>query len=56
LVFIFIFFLGQNVAKYSGSNLHQKIANDPKFTTNVEGAIKDGFLAIDEDLKRGIYR
>jgi protein phosphatase 2C family protein 2/3 len=43
---------GQNVARYSGSNLHQKIAGDPSFPTNIENAIKSGFLAIDDDLRK----
>ncbi|CAJ0745101.1 10788_t:CDS:2 [Entrophospora sp. SA101] len=43
---------GQNVARYSGSNLHQKIAGDTNFPTNIENAIKSGFLAIDDDLRK----
>ncbi|CAI2179476.1 10160_t:CDS:10 [Funneliformis geosporum] len=42
---------GQNVAKYSGAHLHERIARDPQFSSNLEDAIKNGFLGTDEDLK-----
>ncbi|CAG8723836.1 21579_t:CDS:2, partial [Cetraspora pellucida] len=43
---------GQNVAKYSGNNLHARIAKDDKFDTDLEKAIQNGFLDTDEDLKK----
>uniref|UniRef100_A0A1D1XES1 protein-serine/threonine phosphatase n=1 Tax=Anthurium amnicola TaxID=1678845 RepID=A0A1D1XES1_9ARAE len=42
---------GQNIAKYSGAHLHERIARDPAFPNNIEEAIKSGFLGTDEDLK-----
>ncbi|GET03973.1 phosphatase 2C-like domain-containing protein [Rhizophagus clarus] len=42
---------GQNVAKYSGAHLHERIARDPSFPDNIEEAIKNGFLGTDEDLR-----
>lgn len=42
---------GQNVAKYSGLHLHERIACDSSFPNNMEEAIKSGFLGTDEDLK-----
>jgi protein phosphatase 2C family protein 2/3 len=45
---------GQNIAKYSGAHLHERIARDPAFPNNIEVAIKSGFLGTDEDLRNGI--
>lgn len=42
---------GQNVAKYSGAHLHERIARDEKFSIDLEVAIKNGFLGTDEDLR-----
>ncbi|PKC67547.1 PP2C-domain-containing protein [Rhizophagus irregularis] len=42
---------GQNIAKYSGAHLHERIARDPAFPNNIEEAIKSGFLGTDEDLR-----
>jgi len=42
---------GQNIAKYSGAHLHERIARDPAFPNDIEAAIKNGFLGTDEDLK-----
>jgi protein phosphatase 2C family protein 2/3 len=42
---------GQNIAKYSGAHLHERIARDPEFPNNIEDAIKNGFLGTDEDLR-----
>jgi len=44
---------GQNVAKYSGEQLHIRIARDEAFmSSNYKVAIKNGFLGIDNDLRR----
>jgi len=44
---------GQNVAKYSGEQLHRRIAADEAFTRNdFKVAIKNGFLGTDNDLRR----
>lgn len=43
---------GQNVAKFSGEQLHVRIAKDEAFTRNdYKVAIKSGFLGIDDDLR-----
>lgn len=42
---------GQNIAKYSGLHLHERIARDSAFPQDIEKAIKNGFLGTDEDLK-----
>ncbi|CAG8447302.1 5388_t:CDS:2 [Acaulospora morrowiae] len=42
---------GQNVAKYSGVHLHDRIVKDSNFGKDIEKAIKNGFLGIDEDLR-----
>jgi len=44
---------GQNVAKYSGEQLHLRIARDEAFSlSDYKVAIKNGFLGIDNDLRR----
>ncbi|CAG8499693.1 2651_t:CDS:2 [Diversispora eburnea] len=43
---------GQNVAKYSGDHLHGCIVEDPDFGKNLELAIKNGFLRIDDKLRQ----
>lgn len=44
---------GQNVAKYSGEQLHKRIANDEAFKREeFKVAIKNGFLGTDSDLKK----
>ncbi|CAG8577052.1 10948_t:CDS:2, partial [Racocetra persica] len=42
---------GQNVAKYSGNNLHARIARDKDFDKDLKAAIQNGFLGTDDDLK-----
>ncbi|KAF0485831.1 PP2C-domain-containing protein [Gigaspora margarita] len=41
----------QNVANYSGKNLHIRIAKDNKIETDIETAIKNSFLGTDDDMK-----
>ncbi|KAG9284541.1 hypothetical protein G9A89_014145 [Geosiphon pyriformis] len=44
---------GPNVAKYSGTHLHERIAKDEAFSKgNFHKAIINGFLGTDEDLKK----
>jgi len=44
---------GQNVAKYSGEQLHKRIATDDAFKReDYKIAIKNGFLGTDRDLKK----
>ncbi|CAG8451464.1 6714_t:CDS:2 [Ambispora leptoticha] len=44
---------GQNVAKYSGIHLHDRIAESEQFNKKkYPEAIKEGFLGTDEDLKK----
>ena len=45
--------VGQNVARYSGAHLHEKILNQPLFKENIRSAIEGAFLGTDEDLKNG---
>lgn len=42
---------GQNIAKYSGAHLHERIARDSEFPSDIDKAMKNGFLGTDEDLK-----
>lgn len=42
---------GQNIAKYSGAHLHERIARDPAFSNDIDTAMKNGFLGTDEDLR-----
>ncbi|KAI9346439.1 phosphatase 2C-like domain-containing protein [Zopfochytrium polystomum] len=43
---------GSSVAKFSGRELHRKIMADPEFKArNYRAAIKNGFLATDQDLR-----
>lgn len=42
---------GAKVAQYAGNNLHKKILDHPAYMRGeVEAAIRDGFLSVDEDM------
>ncbi|CAG8597815.1 13510_t:CDS:10 [Ambispora gerdemannii] len=44
---------GQNVAKYSGNHLHDRIVGNEEFAKkNYHEAIKNGFLGTDDDLRK----
>lgn len=44
---------GANIAKYSGQYAHARIMSDPEFAVgNYEKAIKNGFLGVDEDIRK----
>lgn len=42
---------GQNIARYSGAHLHDRIVKDSNFGKDIEKAMKNGFLGVDEDLR-----
>ncbi|GET04053.1 phosphatase 2C-like domain-containing protein [Rhizophagus clarus] len=42
---------GRETANYCCAHLHERIARDPEFPDDIEEAIKNGFLGVDEDMR-----
>ncbi|XP_064637013.1 probable protein phosphatase 2C T23F11.1 [Lineus longissimus] len=43
---------GAKVAQYAGNNLHKKIVNHPQYNNDIDEAIKDAFLSLDDDMMK----